>query len=224
MSEAPKAETKPKPKAAPKGTGKKKKKKKKWQPPITWAEIKAFWSDVSRALRSPDGPTRRMAVVFWISILGAGLTGVWTFKRVMFPEKPPPRVPTALELEQQRVLEEFLAKQREDAQRSATQLLLGSFTFSLLDVPGERKAPGVLNLVEIEISIECDAKETCDTIESNMTTLKDQFVGVFTGLDRDAVMSTLGRTRLKESVLLKLNGFVRKGRVQKVFFTKLIVN
>jgi flagellar basal body-associated protein FliL len=230
MSEAPKApsteESKPKakPKGSAKGTGKKKKKKKKWQPPIRWSDVQAFWKEVARALRSTDGPTRRMAIVFWISIVGAGWTGAWTFKRVFFPAKPPPPVPTALELEQQRILDEFLAKQREDAQRAVGQLLLGSFTFSLQEIPGEPKARGAQNLAEVEISIECDSTETCSRIEASMTSLRDQILAAFSGLDREAVMSTLGRTRMKETVLLKLNQFIGKGRVQKVFFTKLIVN
>ncbi len=206
---------------------KKKKKappKKKWKPPFTFVEFKTFWIDVWKALKSEDGPTRRMARVFWFCFIGACVSGTWGTGRVLFvrEEKPKP-VLTAWELEQKRELEEFIEKQKEEAKLRGGTTDLGAFVFHLTPMPGEANV-NIHNMAEVRVVVECDRKPTCDYLAAHQNQLRDAVVEAFEGMDRDLLLSIAGKNQLRNALQSKINEWLPNGKVMKVYFVALVIS
>jgi flagellar basal body-associated protein FliL len=96
---------------------------------------------------------------------------------------------------------EFFGKQAEEARRRHTTMLLGEFVVELKQIAGEKKISGSLGLVELEIVIECDIRETCQYIAQNIIQARNQVTNVFTALDRDEFMTLDGKKRIKKALM-----------------------
>jgi flagellar basal body-associated protein FliL len=118
---------------------------------------------------------------------------------------------------------EFIAKQAEEAKRRNTTLNLGDFIVELKFAPGEVRPRGVMNMAELQIVIECDVKETCVYIDTNLVQVRNELTNVFVAIDREEVMSLEGKKRLKKILMERLNMWLPKGRVQSLFFAKFVV-
>lgn len=121
-------------------------------------------------------------------------------------------------------LGEFLQRQSEEAKAKTLVQSLGSFTVELKAIPGSLSAPGVMNLAQVEIVVQCDTKETCAYIDRNQAPAKNQVIGVFISLDRDELLSREGKKRLRRKLIERLNSWLQNGRIEDVFFSKLIVS
>lgn len=162
-------------------------------------------------------------MLFFASLLSAGVVAsiAWRHSRELKRQ----REEQMSEAEREsRHLSSFFEKQAEDARRKVTTLPLGSFTLELTRMSGQRPAPGVRNLAEIDIVVECDSRATCREIEDRMTEVRNQLTNVFTALDREEIMSVAGKQRIKRSLMERVNAWLPDGKVNNVFFSKLIVS
>jgi flagellar basal body-associated protein FliL len=212
--------------AAPKGKGGKKKKAAatgtSWV--VRWGRVLGYWRDQVRevlsGLGSPDRPTRRMAFLFLLSAVGLVGSTALTLRHVWKVARPPAATSTELGGN----LGSFLSRQAEEARLKYTMQTLGTFTVELAPVPGRKAAPGVMNLAEVEVVVECDVKETCAYIDDRQPDARSQLVNVFTVLDREEVLSREGKRRLKKRLIDKLNLWLPKGKIENLYFSKLVLS
>jgi flagellar basal body-associated protein FliL len=179
--------------------------------------------EVFQGLRSSDVPTRNAAVLFLLSLLGIILVLIlagnyfWQSRKLMHDE-------LANTGEAGKNLGDFIKKQSDEAKRKFTIQSLGTFNIELKPGDPDQKAKGVLNMAEVEIQVQCDKKETCDFLEGESAKVKDEVTQVFTAMDRDDLLSRDGKKKMKKKIIDRLNLFLTEGKVEDLFFSKLIIN
>ena len=207
-----------------KGGKKKVKKPAKPKKPPLWTRVKPFVVsakdvpiELIKALFSSDGPTRRMALLFFVSCAGlVFIVGLATQKFLEMREQ------AALGPDAGQVTGEFFAKQKAAAEIAKSHFNMGKFTFEL--APTDKSLPsGVLNVAEVVIEIHCDEVETCEYIKKHITPARDVVSSVLIAIDRDELMSKDGKVRLMAKVMDRLNKWLRQGKVMHAFVTKLII-
>lgn len=176
-----------------------------------------------KAVRAPDSATRRMARFFWLSTGLAALTAIWG-GQVLFGRFR--EAPVALEDTQTAEnLSRLVNRQKQSAKVHASTLGLGRFNFELKASSHPRSQTGPFsNSAEIEVFVECDRKATCDQVESNPTLLRDQMTVAIVGQDRDSLLTSEGKLKLKRSIQRKLNEMVRDGSIRQVYFSDFVLN
>lgn len=189
---------------------------------------RAQFVEIVRGLVSPDGPTRRMSLFFFVSLAGVVTLGILTVQRNM-------RLKEARLAAEVAETEEAEARSHEAALLGKTvaaeanphalsMLNVGQFTIELKPIAAQDKhAGGFMNMAEVELVIECDSKETHDYIEENLVAARSQITDIFLSMDRDELLSRDGKRKLKKRLLERLNGWIPRGKVQNVFFSKLVV-
>jgi flagellar basal body-associated protein FliL len=180
--------------------------------------------EVFQGLRSPDVPTRNAAVLFVLSLIGIVFVAIlagnyfWQSRKAMHDE-------LANTGEAGKNLGDFIKKQSDDAKRKFTFQSLGTFNIELKPADPEGKTPkGVLNMAEVEIQVQCDKKDTCDYLDGQNAKVKDEVTQVFTAMERDELLSKEGKKRMKKKIIDRLNLFLTEGKVEDLFFSKLIIN
>jgi flagellar basal body-associated protein FliL len=176
--------------------------------------------EIAHGLRSPDRPTRRMALLFFASL--AGMLVVFGIGVKSYVQG---HVDLHASQKDAAHLSEFFERRAEEAKRKFVLQNLGEYTLELKAPGGEaRKVPGVLNMAEIELVAECDTHETCNYIEEHIPSVRDQVTNVFVAIGRDELISREGKRRLKKNLVDRLNVWLPKGRVENIYFNKLIVS
>jgi flagellar basal body-associated protein FliL len=170
---------------------------------------------------SRDRPTRKMSLVFVASLLGIVLVSGIAVKRYWNAKKRAQLI-EAREIEKRN--REILEKEAFEARRRDSVVSLGSFALELKPVPNQHLGPGVVNMAQMEIMLVCDGPETRDYIKEHMVQTRNQMTQVFTALDREELMSRDGKKKLKGVIIRKLNGWLPHGKVDDLFFSKLIIN
>ncbi len=178
--------------------------------------------DVFAALRSPDRPTRRMAWVFLLSLFCAGGVLVYSVKRaqVIRAYLTDRHQKQSKEAKQ---TEEFFRKQSEAAHQKAVVISAGVFTLELKTDPSKPKVPGISNLAELEIILQCDTKETQEFIEKNMARVRNEIIASFLPLEREQILSRNGKAALRHQILERLNSWLPHGKILELYFPKLLV-
>lgn len=172
---------------------------------------------------SKDGPTRRMSWMFILSLVGLVFVTSYAVRRHYQHGKSFKDQITAVDSGAKN-LGAFLEKQSEEAKRKYSSVTIGKFTVDLKNGASERKISGVMNMVEIEIVAQCDTKSTCDWIEEHALQTKNEITNTLVGLERDDILSKDGKRRLKKALISKLNSWLPAGKVEEVFFSKLVVS
>ena len=185
-----------------------------------WRGARSTFADLSRGLKSPDRPTRRMSFLFYLSaigtviVLGYFLThfyGIWS-------DQAGERVN-----EQQENLSRLVERQREAAHSRFSMLDLGKFIIELKPDKGSRAR--AMNIGELEITIECDGKTTCDRVNAELTRARDMVSTMLLATDRQELLSPEGKRRLKRDILERLNTWLYGvGQVKEVYFTRMLLN
>jgi flagellar basal body-associated protein FliL len=179
--------------------------------------------EVFRSLGSPDGPTRKMSVVFVASLLCVVATLVAAGERYLAIRRAR-SVSAATIRREESMLSSFLKKQADLAMRKNVMFPLGQFSLELRAPAGEPLRRGVMNLAEVEIVLECDTKETRFYFEDNLPQTRNQVTDVLVAMDRSELLSQDGKLRLKHRIIEKLNTMLPRGKVENLYFSKLILS
>ncbi|OFZ55960.1 MAG: hypothetical protein A2428_11950 [Bdellovibrionales bacterium RIFOXYC1_FULL_54_43] len=175
------------------------------------------------AVRGGDLPSRRMAILFFVGVLGVVIVLSIVYERYIRYQDLRKYQSTAAE-QTSRNLGEFIQKQAEHAKHKFSTLTLGKFTVDIAPIDSPRPVRGVNSVAEVEIVIECDSKETRYFIEDNLARAQDQITNVFASLTRDDLLSRDGKKKLKARLIEKLNGWLPSGKVQDLFFNDLVIS
>jgi flagellar basal body-associated protein FliL len=184
--------------------------------------------EVFRAIGSKDGPTRWMSLAFVLSAVA--LVGTLYVGGKRWWERGPGNPKKAREQNEQAArMSEFIKKQSEDAKTRAAIVSLGSFTIELKDPETPdgkpaRRVSGVMNMAEIEIVLDCGERDTRIWVEENMAAVKNQLTNVLTPVERDELFTREGKKRLRKRMMDKLNSWLPHGKVQDIYFPKLVVS
>lgn len=176
--------------------------------------------DLFSSLFSFDPSTRRMAALFFISLTGVILISVVCVKQSWDARK----LRIVLEAQQRAIrLKELMRREADGAKLRASTVGLGGFILELKDVPNRKQGPSDLNMASVEIVLLCDEAETRTYIESNIVQVRNQLTNVFTSMDRDEFLSREGKRKIKSILIRKLNEWLPHGKVEDLYFSKLII-
>lgn len=173
-----------------------------------------FSRDVLAELRSTDLKSRQMAVIFTLSALGTLTTLGLMYQRFFGTPAAPAVSP----------VEEFVDDQVQSHHMPGTMLKLGIFDIEIKDSTRPARMPQGWGTAEILIVIECGSKETCDYIQDYIQKARDEITTVLTVMERQELLSPEGKARLKKQLLDRLNGWLKRGKVENMYFTRLVIS
>lgn len=188
--------------------------------------VKTGWrttQDLFRSSRSVDRPTRWMARFFIISCSAALVTMVWGWIYLRQTYGTHPLFES--DKSQAQNLSKLIEKKKAEVNAFHTSFRLGTFAVAMKDIPGSKPLPGVVNMAEIEIYLECESKEACEYLEHNQVQARDSVTAVLTPLDRDEILKPRGKQRLRQAIAEKLNSFLPQGKtIRQVYFSRLLID
>ncbi|MEK6705976.1 MAG: flagellar basal body-associated FliL family protein [Bdellovibrionota bacterium] len=172
-------------------------------------------------LRSGDMVTKLVSGLFFLCIFTSVVTVLLFFQRFYLHY-------SSSELSQSRAqvsqnLGQFMQKQSEHAKQRYSEVVLGAFTVDMKP-SDENEADGGLTVAELEITIQCDSKDTRYFIEERLHDAQDQVVGVLASVQREHLLTKTGKKKLKKAMLDQLNVWLPSGEVIDLFFSKLIMS
>jgi flagellar basal body-associated protein FliL len=188
-----------------------------------------FFSAWWEALLSPGLAPKLAALLVVAGSVGASYVLVIGAKRGIYQWKHRPEA-LSRAAQEEKQLTEFLARQAEDSKEKVSTVELGQFTVEVHpSSDAEARSPrGVSNMAEMKISIRCEDRDTREFITTHPVQVKNAVTGVFVQLDREDLLTTDGKTRIKHRILEKLNTWLETehvhGRIEDVYFPSLIVN
>ena len=174
------------------------------------------------ALRSSDGPTRRAARLFVLGVFG--VLAVLIFSVIHLRARFNPVHIKTVEEQQAEIMKEILEKEKSSKEQHVTIYRVGSFGMQLKDVEGSRPLRGVVGMAELEIHVQCDRPETCLYLDEHSTDLKDIIAPMLNPMDREILMSVDGKEKLKIALQDKVNRWLPRGHIDKIFFSRLLID
>ncbi|HUP57608.1 MAG TPA: flagellar basal body-associated FliL family protein [Bdellovibrionota bacterium] len=185
--------------------------------------LREKFADLARSLASEDRPTRRMSALFFVSVAGMALVLGVACERYWRHVRELRAHADRIARRENAVLEEFLRKRSEIVRRKNSMLTLGEFTVELRGEEGGRR-PASMRLAEIELVIECDSKESRDFLEEHMTRAQNEVTNTFVNIAREEFMTPEGKNRLKRELRNRLNSIMPSGKIENVYFSKLVLS
>ena len=201
--------------------------------------------ELVHGLQSADRPTRRMSVIFFVSLIATLTVSIMTLSRVARPPQEEDNETLVANSDQDVDAEAEVEAGKGDvpaghgtenagghgeekgAEKSKKQLKmmdLGSFSVELKPIEGQGVRARPFNMADISIVLECDDANTYAYIEKRLVQARNQVTNVFFTLDRSELLTREGKNRIKERILDQINSWLPQGKVQNVFFSKLIVS
>ncbi len=174
-------------------------------------------------LFSRDRGTRRMARLFFLSCVGLGVVTTVAFQRYRLLQFAGTSIGPD-QGAQATSIADFVRQQADEARRKSTLFRIGEFVLELKRLPAQVDVPGVMGLAEVELVAECDDPDTCRYIQDHAVQIQNVVASLFTALDRDELLSREGKRRLKKRIVEKINWWLPRGKIENIFFSKLIVS
>jgi hypothetical protein len=106
-----------------------------------------------------------------------------------------------------------------------TLLDLGRFSIQLKGEPNAQalRANGSkAGLADVSLVLECDSPETYEYLEQRSAQVRNEITGALDAVDREELLSRLGKNRLKSRVKDQVNGWLPKGKVLNVYISGLM--
>ena len=187
--------------------------------------VKEGFHEARIGLRSPDHPTRRMAVIFYLSLLGVGVT-FYGFGKTISENRARAKI---ARLEAERIAADEKAKEEElrRMREPPPYQTMGTFSLELREAEGVARSSG-LRAAEMEIVVACSEAEACEWIKSNLDRSRGELGPLFTPTDREKIMSPGGKRAFREEIRDTLNHLLEergvKGTIIEVLFPRFIVS
>ncbi len=180
--------------------------------------------ELFQTLRSPDRPSRKMASLFVLSLGGLLTVIVQTVQTIREDQ-----VTRQTQDKQARAVTSSHDSTTPDTPANTVQqknalVEAGSFQIEVKPAPGAPPTTQTTDVATIEIVLLCDSAETARTLHHDLPKVRNLLLNIFISIDREQLMSNLGKKTLKNNIRNKINGWLTKGQIQDVFFAKLILN
>lgn len=183
------------------------------------------FKEAKLGLRSSDGPTRRMSVIFYASLLGVAVTlfGGARFFLASRSEK------AALHATEEKAKAEALLKEEERKKllEPPPYQTMGTFSLELREVDGVARTSG-LRAAEMEIVVACSDLSVCEWIKGHIDLSRGSLGSLFTPADREKILSPTGKRAFREEIRDSLNRLLEergvKGTITEVLFPRFILS
>lgn len=187
--------------------------------------VQEGFKEAKIGLRSKDQPTRRMSIIFYLTLVGVGVV-FYGFGKNMWAGR-----------EKQRLVEVAVERAEAEAKAKAEELkrlrepppyqTMGTFSLELRETEGVARSSG-LRAAEMEIVVACSELEACEWIKVNVDRARGELGPLFTPTDRDKVLSPGGKKALREEIREALNHLLEekkvRGTIIEVLFPRFIVS
>ncbi len=182
-------------------------------------------AEIFKSLLSPDRPSRSMALLFVISLCG--------FSAVTFLLIQTLRQSQSLQKNAKAATDpHHSAEDHHSAHESSSStpqykknlIELGSFQIELKPAPGAPPTTQVSDIATVDVVLLCESPETAALIKHSLPKVRNLIINALISVDREDLMTLLGKKNLKNSLIKKLNAWLTKGQVEDVFFSKLLLN
>lgn len=172
-------------------------------------------------LRSPDRLTRWFSMLFFLSLIGLITVGVLGVRR--YTNLQSAKELLTAQSDSARNMGDFIRKQSEIAKLKFNTQPLGKFIVELKPIEGAQPVAGVLNMAEIEITVITDNRDTCSYLDDNLAIARNEVTNGLVGLERDDVVTREGKRRLKHALIERLNNWLPSGKVEELYFSRIVV-
>ncbi|MBS1961785.1 MAG: hypothetical protein JST04_06185 [Bdellovibrionales bacterium] len=188
-------------------------------------QIREGFHEAWVGLRSPDHPTRRMSVVFYLSLVGVAVT-FYGFGKYTMAARERDRL-ARLEAERKATEERLKAEELRKMREPPPYQTMGTFSLELRESEGVARSSG-LRAAEMEIVVACSAIEACEWIKANLDRSRGELGPLFTPTDREKILSPGGKRAFREEIRDTLNHLLEergiKGTILEVLFPRFIVS
>lgn len=184
---------------------------------------------LARAVGESMG-SKRLHVKLWAwlfiaSVIGLSVSSYGLFRIWMRHKEIQAEIKKQQEVSPEELAKKLAAEKKlEGEEYLARNLSLGVFQFQMKKMATEPEPRDIQNIAQIEISVLCDSLATKEYITSHMQLVKDGVTQALIGFSRKDLMSSEGKKSIQEKILIKVNVSLPEGRVERVFFTKLILS
>ena len=188
-------------------------------------QIKEGFSEAWTGLRSIDRPTRRMSIVFYLSLAGVAIT-FYGFGKYMMASRERERI-ALIETQRKTAEEKAKADELRRMREPPPYQSMGTFSLELREVEGVARSSG-LRAAEMEIVLACSELEACEWIKTNLDRARGELGPLFTPTDREKIMTPGGKKAFREEIRDTLNHLLEdrgiKGTIIEVLFPRFIVS
>jgi flagellar protein FliL len=107
---------------------------------------------------------------------------------------------------------------KHEAAKQAVSALwtMDPFIVNLIDNQGER-------YLKVIIEIEVSDKECLEELNQIKPKLRDNILDLLTAKSYKELVDIVGKQRLRDEIAMRLNNFMTKGKIVKVYFTEFVV-
>jgi flagellar basal body-associated protein FliL len=184
---------------------------------------------VREGLSSENPKVRRMSVFFFVSFFGllvVTAAGGLRLKVVLDRLKADLTRPKRLSFAEKRRLEEqaILAKKNLGYKIYSPVVNVGEFSVELSKGEKKGESSNQLNLLELEIVLECDTADAGGVIEENKTEVRSQLTSVLLGMKADEVLTRDGKGMIRALIIERMNQWLPHGKVIRVYFSKFLAS
>ncbi len=180
--------------------------------------------EIVEALTSGNAQSRRMAILFFTSAAGVLLVFALTVHRIVVRV----RIAQAESARVERIRlhhEALLTRQAEEAKDQLRWAQLGLYSVEVY--PDVEHDSGLKNRVDIEFDARCVDRATREFLDARQTQVRSEISNVLIGLQRDDLLSPIGKYRLKKKIAERLNRWIYgeypKGRIEEIFISNLSI-
>ena len=173
------------------------------------------------ALWSKDASTRKMGLLFFLSLVtlfGTSVRGFRYFYEIRKAEHE--RIESA-RLEQVKIAEE---RQHELQRIKEGRVDIGKFMIPLRSEAGRGPANLVRNIAELDITLECDRQKACQYVADRIPEVRDLINQELLPIEREYFYSRSGKQTIKDRIKRALNDWLPYGLIRQVYFPVLLIN
>jgi flagellar basal body-associated protein FliL len=186
------------------------------------AAVRAFFKDLFDALFSKDAPTRRTALLFFISCLGVIVVLVLGIQRISQMRARRALEAKELAAEQKR-LADLQNNRLADLTFQQDTLDLGRFVVSLKSPDGGATRP----TADFELFVRCNNKEVRDYVEARTVQVRSELTSSLVGMTREDFLALDGKRKTHKKILTTLNQWLAReysgARIEEIWFSNLVV-
>lgn len=183
------------------------------------------FKEAKLGLRSPDAPTRRMSVIFYVSLFGVAVTVFGTAQ--FFLARRSEKAARHAVAEKARIEAVAQEDERKKLLEPPPYQTMGTFSLELREDEGVARTSG-LRAAEMEIVVACSDLSVCEWIKGHIDVSRGSLGSLFTPADREKILSPMGKKAFREEIREALNRLLEergiKGTVTEVLFPRFILS
>jgi Flagellar basal body-associated protein FliL len=189
---------------------------------------------ILKALLHGNWNQRRMAVLFFVSLAGAALSGGVATSRYLEArriareraERMAGKDTSCVEMSCAfNAMEELAQKKAALAEIRDATVSLGEFEVGLVGLGDGRQGRSGMSL-EVELAIEFDSGQTGRWVAANLSPARNEVlgsIGTLTGLTREDLLTPEGKAKVREQIRERVDSWLPSGKIKGIYFSKFLL-